>query len=123
MVVIDLDEVIEVADGAMQVEREIKVLFGILLFSARSERDRLPPLVFEDAHDVSVVASRAKEEEVIRFPGLASKFSAGDFRGPVVRFAVIKGHAPFLSEWLLASILLYGSPLGGSEADAPILVS
>jgi hypothetical protein len=41
----------------------------------------------------------------------------------VVRFAVIKGHAPFLSEWLLASILLYGSPLGGSEADAPILVS
>ena len=72
---------------------------------------------------VSVVASRAKEEEVIRFPGLASKFSAGDFRGPVVRFAVIKGHAPFLSEWLLASILLYGSPLGGSEADAPILVS
>ena len=90
MVVVEFDEVFELAIGTVQVQCHIEVLLGRLLFTTLDGWGCITKLVLQNAQNLSVFAVRAQKKEIIGPSCPASELSFSYCFGAVVRLTPVK---------------------------------
>jgi len=72
MIVVNFDEVFELTVWAVEMESKVEVFRGTFLFVSFDWRSRrFIELVFENTHNLVIVAFRTEKEEMVRYAGSA----------------------------------------------------
>lgn len=92
MVVVDLDEVLELARRTVEMKREAEVFGGLFPFFSFHRSSRLSELVPENPHDLVIRTLRTDKEEIVRCACSTLQLTAFNRTGTVIRLAVIRLH-------------------------------
>lgn len=92
MVVVNLDEVLELARWTIEMKSEVEVFSGLFLFFSFHRRGRLSELVSENPHNLVILTLRTNEEEIVRCACSTPQLTAFNRTGAVVCLAMIGFH-------------------------------